>query len=415
MQLVEKHIIKNDAEIDNLSFLSKNLYNYSNYILRQAFIGKKENIPEFSDLINDKNFIGEYELSKRMAKLNQNDYRGLPIQTSQNIIKLLYNNWKSFFQAIKDFNKNPEKYNGKPCLPRYKDKKKGRNILIFTNQNCRLKDGFVKFPKQCKMKPVKTVNATKDNFCQVRIIPRTNCYAIEIVYEKEVKQNEKLDNESYVGIDLGVNNICAITSNQHGIQPFLINGKTLKSTNQYFNKQKAKYQSFLPSKTYSSNRIKRLTFKRNNKIEDSLHKISRYIVDFCIENHIGNIVFGKNKEWKQECNIGRKNNQNFVNIPHSKLIDMTKYKAELFGTMVLIQEESYTSKCDALALEPIEKHDEYLGKRVNRGLFKSSVGKFINADIGGSLNILRKVISDDFLISLINRGVVFTPYKVNLY
>jgi IS605 OrfB family transposase len=181
----------------------------------------------------------------------------------------------------------------------------------------------------------------------------------------------------------------------------LINGRPLKSINQYYNKTKAKLQSKLPKKQKSSNRIRLLTDKRNNKIQDYIHKASRYIVNWLIANKIGTLVIGKNKEWKQSINIGSKNNQSFVMIPHARFIDLIKYKFEAVGGVVKLVNEAYTSKCSALDLEPICKQTEYRGKRIKRGLFISNKGVIINADINGSLNILRKVVKDDIISDLI--------------
>lgn len=416
MKLVEKHIFKNRKDIDNIAFLSKNLYNYTNYIIRQAFTERFDNIPEYKDLINNKNFMGEYDLSKRMAKLNQVDYRALPSQTSQAIIKLIYNNWKSYFKAIKDYKVHPEKYKGPPKIPKYKDKKNGRNIIVFTNQTCRLKGGRISFPKSTKIKQLRT-KIKKEDFCQVRIIPRTNCYVVEVIYNKEIKEtkNVNLNKKSYISIDLGVDNVGAITSNQTDLKPFLINGRIMKSINQYYNKSKAKYQSLLPKNKHISKRILRLTLKRNNKIEDSMHKISRCIVNYCVKNRVGNIVIGYNEGWKREVNMGKATNQKFVDIPFASLIQKITYKASLVGINVMLTNEAHTSKCDSLALETIGHHDKYLGKRVKRGLFQSSVGRLINADSNGSINSLRKVIGDDFLKGLTDRGVGLAPYRINIY
>jgi putative transposase len=171
--------------------------------------------------------------------------------------------------------------------------------------------------------------------------------------------------------------------------------------------------SFIGNKG-TSNRIRKITLFRNCWIEDKLHKISRYIVDFCKSNNIGTIIIGLNKEWKNEINIGKRNNQHFVSIPHSKLIDKIVYKANLLGIEVITHEESYTSKIDHLAFEPLKKQESYLGKRKKRGLFQSSVGKLINADINGAIGIARKVVGDSFIGKIIDSGFVFNPVRINI-
>lgn len=409
IQRTERHIFKT-REYDDLCFKSKNLYNYCNYILRQVLTGKHDNIPEYRDLIRDSRYVNEYDLINRLTKVNQADYILLPRQTSQQVILLLCKNWKSFVHSIKLFTKDKSKFKRKPKLPGYKNKLKGKNIVIFTNQNCRLKENHIHFPRSTNLSPIKT---KVTSFQQVRIIPQQSCYIVEIVYRKEVQECKSLKSNLYLGIDLGVNNFATCVDNS-GNKPFIINGKILKSINQYYNKQKARLMSYVGDRG-TSKRIEKLTFKRNNKIHDYMHKTSRFVVDYCVNHKIKNIVIGYNKEWKQEVNIGRRNNQNFVTIPYLKLVRQLQYKAEEVGINVILNEESYTSKCDALALEPLEKQALYLGTRIKRGLFKSSVGKVVNSDVNGALNILRKVISESFIKKIIDRGCVFQPNRFLIY
>lgn len=392
MNRVERHVVIN-KEADGLCFLSKNLYNYANYCLRQSFT-KTGKLPK------------EYDLTGRFAKRHQPDYKALPSQTSQQIIKLLYKNWKSFFASIKDYKKNPSKYLGRPKLPKYKDKQ-GRNIVVFTGQQCSLKNGYIHFPKKV-LKPLKT---KVDNIVQVRIVPEATCYIIEVVYKKEVINHENLKESSVLAIDLGLNNLATCVNNV-GKQPFIINGKPLKSINQYSNKLRAKYMSFIGDRGKSRN-LNRITLKRNNMIANYLHHTSRYIVDYCISNDIGTIIVGHNKEWKQEINIGRRNNQNFVNIPFNTLIQQLEYKAEENGIKVIQTEESYTSKIDHFAFEEMKHQERYLGKRVKRGLFQSSTGCLINADVNGAIGIARKVTGNSFVKEIISRGQALCPLKLH--
>jgi len=401
MQLVERHVIKKSnsewKNIDDLCFLSKNLYNYSLYKIKEEYSKTGHHF-----------FYNEIE--KVFRTTNQIDYRALPAPTSQQILLTIDRSFRGFFKSLRSWKKDRTKFNGCPKPPKYKDKVKGRNLIIFTSQQMRIqKDGTVNFPKKTGLKPLKT---KVNNLKQVRIVPQTGCYIIEVIYEKEITNHENLKLENFLSIDLGVNNLASITTNQSGLNPILINGKIIKSYNQYYNKQKSKIQSDLKKNhnKYTSKRINRLTLKRNNKITDYLHKTSHFIIDYCIENNIQNIVIGKNKNWKQNCNIGKVNNQKFVSIPFEKLINQITYKAELNSINVILHEESYTSKCSALDLEPIKKHEKYIGKRVKRGLFKYSNG-LVNADINGSLNILRKVIGNDF-ISLLDRGFLHNPIKI---
>ena len=395
MNRVERHIVKNSQEIDNLCYLSKNLYNYATYCMRQYFI-------------HTGTMLSEYELTGKLAKRDQVDYRALPAQTSQQIIKLLFKNWKSFFKANKDYKKNPKKYKGRPKLPKYKDKVKGRNVVLFTGQQCRLKGGFVHFPKGI-IEPLRT---KVDNVIQVRLVPQATCYIIEVVYKKEIQVYENLKKENMLGIDLGVNNL-ATCMNNVGKRPFIINGKPVKSINQYSNKLKAKFMSYVNNKGTSKN-IKRVLLRRNNKIQDYMHKASRTIVDYCIKHDIGTIVIGLNSDWKQELQTGKVNNQNFVSIPFKTLIEQIQYKAEEVGINVIITEESYTSKIDHFAFEIMKHHDKYLGKRVKRGCFQSSTHKLLNADVNGAIGIMRKVAGDSVVKQIASRGQALCPFKISM-
>jgi len=390
MQLVETHIL-NTKEIEAICVKAKLLYNQSLYYLRQSLFG---NIERFS----------EYELTGLFAEHSEETYKSLPAQTSQQVIKLLFKNWKSYWASIKDWKKSPAKYSGKPKLPKYK---KETSIVIFTNQQVRIKNGFVHFPKNT-ISPIKT---GVDNICQVRIIPLPNTFKIEIIYEKE-NTDLKLNKDNILSLDLGLNNFITAIGNV-GNAPFIINGKPLKSFNHWYNKKRASLMSFIGGKG-NSKRIGKLTHYRNCLVEDKLHKISRFIISYCVENNIGTIIIGQNKNWKQEINLGKKTNQKFTELPHSKVIDKIKYKAELFCINVEVTEESYTSKCDALALEPIKKHETYLGKRKKRGLFQSSIGKILNADANGAINIGRKVFGDLFAKTILDSGQAFCPYKINI-
>lgn len=248
---------------------------------------------------------------------------------------------------------------------------------------------------------------------EVRIIPRNNHYIIEVVYEKQ-ELELKIDNNRYLSIDLGLNNLATCCSNINGFKPFIINGKPLKSINQFYNKELSFYKSKLEkeNKIKKSKRISRLTNKRNNKVNDYLHKSSRILVNQLVSNNINTLVIGNNKEWKQDINIGKRNNQNFVQIPHGRFIDMLEYKCKLLGINVILQEESYTSKCSFLDSEKICKHEEYLGRRIKRGLFRSGNGVLINADVNGSYNIMRKAIPNAFANGI--EGLAVNPIKLEI-
>lgn len=389
MQLVERHIINHNSEFysecDRVCLLSKNLYNYANYIVRQEFIKSSKEKEE--GLVDHANYINYYNINKTLISENQVDYIALPRKVSNQTIMLLDKNWKSFFVSIKEYMKNKSKYRGRPKLPKYLDKN-GRFITIYelgAISSKELRNGVVKLSGTS----IK-IETKQSNIKQCRVVPQGNHFVIEVVYEKQEKVLGD-NNGRYCSIDLGLNNLATVGSNV--IKPIIINGKPLKSINQFYNKKKSYYQSKLVNNK-SSKRIKKLTSKRNRKIEDYLHKSSRYIINHLVSNDIRTLVIGNNKEWKQEINIGSKNNQNFVSIPHNKFISMLRYKCQLEGITVIITEESYTSKCSFLDGEYIGKHEEYCGKRIKRGLFKSAEGILINADLNGSLNILVKAVPE---------------------
>ena len=393
MRLVERHIIR-DNRFRDVCRKSGLLYNYVLYLVRQGiFTG---------------NYLKEYDLSAKLGRENQFDFRNLPCHVSQRVVKQVFQNIKSWIKLKKDYEKDPSKYESEPKLPKYKRGDK-QNMLVFDTTNCRVKNGYIYFVKDI-VKPIKT-NIGDNKLCQVRVIPHTSCYAVEVIYERE-EQDLNLDKFNVLSIDLGLNNLCTGINNA-GLRPFIINGKIIKSFNQWYNKKKAKWMGFVGDKG-TSKRLKWLNNIRNFWIEDKIHKISRWIVNYCVNNNIGSIVIGLNKGWKQNINLGKKTNQKFVEIPFSKLIDKITYKAKLVGINVITTEESYTSKVDHLAFEELKKHDIYLGKRKKRGLFQSSTGVLLNADVNGAIGIGRKVFGDSYVREIIDSGFAFNPVKVNI-
>jgi IS605 OrfB family transposase len=389
MQLTERHIIKSTehrfAQIDSLAFKSKNLYNAANYVIRQNFIYGWGYV--------------NYNEMNRLMKFHE-AYKALPAKVSQQILMILDKNWKSFFEAVKAYKVDSSKFTGRPKLPKYKDKVKGRNILVYTIQAISsklFKKGIIKlsgtdFSIKTKVNP--------DRICQVRLVPKCDSYVIEVIYDEQ--ESTASDDNFVASIDLGLNNLVALTSNQPGFTPLLINGRPLKSINQFYNKRKAQLQPQLKGNRKTSPRIQRLTRCRHQKIDNYLHHASRLIVDILRTKQIGTLVVGKNEQWKTEINLGKQTNQNFVSIPHARLIEMLEYKARLVGIKVILQEESYTSQANFLGLDLIpvygktEKEPMFTGKRIKRGLYKTSTGQLINSDINGSYNILRKAIPNAF-------------------
>ncbi|OZH53812.1 transposase [Hydrocoleum sp. CS-953] len=404
MRLVEKHIIKEShqhwKEIDKLCFLSKNLYNYANYLVRQSWI--------FNQTYLNCNQI--YNQVK-----NSPDYRALPSKVSQQILRILDKNWQSFFAASQAHKENPNKFIGRPKLPKYKDKIKGRNLLVYTIQaisKLSLTQGKIKLSKTEIEFPTQA-----ENIACVRVIPKLKQYVIEVVYERPSKS--KINNPKAVAaIDIGVDNLAALTSNQKGFTPILVNGRVLKSINQFYNKTRAKLQSKLQEELSTSNQIQRLTAKRNNQVENYLHVCSRWIINHLQTWGIGQLIIGKNPLWKQWVNNTKTNNQSFVNIPHARFVEMLKYKGEMAGIKVIVSEESYTSRASFLSLDYIPRYGEengekyeFSGYRESRGMYKQKDSKIrINADVNGSYNIMRKVIPTIFDEGI--EGVVVRPVRI---
>lgn len=394
MRLVERHIVK-DNRFEDICFKSGLLYNYVLYNVRQGIFNEE--------------YLKEYEFSTKLCKENQFDFRNLPTAISQQVVTQVFSNIKGWIKAKKEFEKNPSKFRSKPKLPKYKKGKK-QNMVVFTTSACRVKkDGCIHFIKNI-VNPIKT-KIGDNKLCQVRIIPQATCYVVEVIYEKK-EQDLSLNKDNVLSIDLGLNNLCSCINNA-GIKPFIVNGRVMKSFNQWYNKRKAKLMSFAGDKG-TSKRLRQLSNYRNFWIEDHIHKVSRFIVNYCVDNNIGSLVVGLNKGWKQEINLGKKTNQKFVEIPFSRLIDKISYKCKLVGISFYLSEESYTSKVDHLAFEGLEKHDVYLGKRKQRGLFQSSVNKLINADINGAIGIGRKVFGDSYVNRIIDSGLAFNPIRVNI-
>lgn len=401
MRLVERHIIKTShvsyKEINDLCWRSKNLYNYANYLVRQSFIFENKYL----------NNVAIFHLVKQ-----HESYQALPRKVSNQVLIVLHRNWKSFFEATKAYNQDPSKFLGRPKLPKYKDKENGRNILIYelgAISKPALRKGIVKL-SQTNIE----VSTSVSNVREVRVIPKSGQYVVEVVYEKEPEPKEL--NQSWVaGIDIGLDNLAALTSNKPGFKPVLVNGRPLKSINQQYNKIKAKLQSQLKGNAKSYRRINALTSKRNNRVDNYLHNASRWIIDHLVSEGIGTLVIGKNEQWKQEINLGTKTNQNFVSIPHARFIEQLQYKAVLVGMTVLVDEESYTSASSFLDLDPIpvykkgEKHT-FSGKRVKRAWYKSKDGRLIHADINGSLNITRKVVPAAFSLGI--EGIAVYPFRL---
>lgn len=327
MLLTERHIIKKSnplyKELDEMCFLSKNLYNQSLYRIRQHYFNTKE-------------YLNYYSNVSQLTKEKQPDYAALPAKVAQWVVKQVDQNFRSFFSSLKS-----KKVNHKVSIPKYLEKN-SRYMLTFTNQAIsrrELKLGYLKL-SGCSGR-IKLIHT---DVRQVRVIPRNRLFVVEVIYSIDKKSH--FDNGNYVGIDIGLSNLATVGGNK--IKPFLINGRPLKSINQFYNKNLAKLKSrqdTCKDKSVNSDKIRKLTQKRNNKVKDYLHKASRKLVNHLVSNSVSKIVIGHNKNWKQDINLGKVNNQKFVQIPFNMFIHMVTYKAQLEGIEVIVREESYTSKC----------------------------------------------------------------------
>ena len=400
----------------HLAHLSKNLWNQANYVIRQ-------------EMFTTGRMIGFREL--RGSLKNSPNYKSLPAQTAQYTLLMVEAAWYAYHKAHDDWKLHPEKYLAEPRFPKYKAKD-GQYIVGFTNQQSKLKDGvFTVLPKLLGLN-VRTRLPNGTKISGARVIPKGVGYQFEITYEKEVKIKKKkvkieLDekdgtykgplNPRILGLDAGAENLLA-TANNIGTPPILFKGGPVKSVNQYYNKKKAKLQSqYAVQHIGTGPAMQRLSLKRDRRINDYFHRVTKLVVLYCKMWEIDVLVIGRNKNWKQGINLGARNNQMFVYIPFYRLWKMLKYKAEEAGITVIEVEEDYTSICSLLDRESIEHHEVYMGKRIKRGLFRTAKGGLINADVNGAGNTIRKVFPNamDKVIADGIEGVSISPIRAVVY
>lgn len=381
VQRAEQIIIKKShpkfKTIDEMCFHSKNLYNEANYVIRQKFIESGE-------------YINYYDMNKEF-KTHEN-YKACFSQPANCTLRLLDKNWKAYFKSIKDWKEHPEKYLGMPKLPNYLPKDGRFPWMIPNNQlyydyekstiyiRNRLMNDFDWYSR-CMGRPI-----------QVRFIPHDSYYAMEIVYEIEIEDINTDINSRIASVDIGVDNLITLVNNI-GESPLIINGKPLKAINQQYNKQKAKIQSDLMKRNGQSwsKKLEELTTKRHFRIKNYLHNASALVIKWCIEHNIDTLVIGKNDTWKQE----KKHMQNFTFIPYEMLLGQLQYKCEDAGIKYIETNEAYTSGTSYLDDEAPIKEKYNKERRVQRGLFQAK-DMLINADVNGSLQIMRKVFPDSY-------------------
>ena len=365
-----------------LCSLSRKLGNCAVYLLRHRVF---ENLAPMS----------RAELDRALREQYLTDYRAMPSAASpQRHGQIIAKQFKSFAKASGEYKKHPEKFLGKPNLPGYKKKYRafcvGRNGYKIEDHRLSITGGelvdFQPLIVKCQSSQRFNVKATGGLAGDLRMIPQGNSFIIELTYQKkEEKEPVLLDRDEGAFIDLGVNNFAAIVTTKSGEKPILVKSGFLTSINQSYNKRAAE----LRSKGYKKH-LESVTFKRQRRIDDA--KISRGIVDYCAAQDIGRIFTGRNKNWKQSTQMGRRNNQNFVNIPHAKLIEQLRYKGEAFGIEVVEVMEDYTAKASAVDYDPIpeyeagKKRGPFSGKRILRGLYRTKDGKLLGLDEGVFVN-----------------------------
>lgn len=405
-----KHLSKEEyLSLKELSHTAKNLYNQAVYNIRQYYFQEKKYL--------------NYQKNNSLLKSSEN-YKTLNSNMSQQILKEVDGSFKSFFNLLKK--KNKGMYNAKVKLPSYLPKNSFTTLVIgFVRLNedtliIPYSNSFKKNHKKIliKIPPILLGKKIKE----IRIIPKFNARFFEVQYTYEVQEEQRnLDKTYALAIDFGINNLATCVTNKG--RSFIIDGKKLKSINQWFNKENARLQSIKDKQKYGKKptlRQKYLYSSRNNKVNDYMSKTARKIINYCLENNIGTLVCGYNETFQRNSNIGKANNQTFVNIPFGKLREKLEYLCKLYNLRFVEQEESYTSKSSFFDMDILPKFEadkpqtySFLGKRIKRGLYQTSKGYILNADVNGALNILRKSNVVDLEV-LYSRGVVDTPARIRI-
>lgn len=375
MQLVERHVIKPNhrfyREADRLSWLCKNLYNSANCIYRQNYFANQQT--------NARAVDSAFKISS--------DYKTLQAKVAKSTFGLVFKAWTSYHLAVRNDRENPTKFKAAPKIPDCQGSKErkragGRYVVVFNSQAASkktLKKGYARPSGTNIWLPLKVTS-----ILEIRIVHKVGCYIVEFVYKK-LEQPLQV-NRTVAGRDLGLNNLATLIYNVAGLVPTIYDGRAVKSTNQYCNRVSSTLKSLRPAAKKNSKKVANLWHKRNCKVDYYLHITSSAIIKELVNRQIGLLVIDWNQDFKEGINPGKVNRQNFAWIPLRRLVKMLQYKGQIGEIQVLLVGESYTSKCSALDLEPIQQKSEYIGCRVKRGLFKSQSGQLINAGVNGSLN-----------------------------
>ncbi len=371
----ERIWLKPTNQLRHLCYISKNLFNEANYLVRQAFF-------------NEKKWIRFSQLQQEL--ITSPNLQHLSVPTAQKVLQLVDKAWKSFFAASADWKAHPEKYFQQPRIPKYKPKN-GQFQLAFQKNQINFSNGVLLLPKITGVQ-VKSRQASPSSLISVRIIPKGVGYVVEIIYSKYAPSTPNYAPLHIIGIDIGLTNLITMVNNI-GEEPIAIKGGIVKSINHYYNKERARLQSIYAGQHIKiGKRMRKLEDKRNKKIDSYFHEASRFVINWSEKNDIDTIVIGRNKYWKHQINLGKKVNQNFVSVPFDRLIQMIQYKAQEVGIRVLLPREDYTSKSSYLDGDPVSRQSNYSGKRISRGLYCSKSGILINSDVNGAYNIVRKAV-----------------------
>lgn len=405
-----KHLSKEEyLSLRELSHTAKNLYNQGVYNIRQYYFQENKYL--------------NYQKNNSLLK-NSENYKTLNSNMSQQILKEVDGSFKSFFGLLKK--KNKGMYNAKVKLPSYLPKNSFTTLVIGfvrLNEDTLVIPYSTSFKKNHKKISIKIPSILLNKkIKEIRIIPKFNARFFEVQYTYEVKEvQSNVDKNHALAIDFGINNLVTCVTSKG--RSFIIDGKKLKSINQWFNKENARLQSIKDKQKYGEKptlRQKYLYISRNNKVNDYMSKTARKIINYCLENNIGTLVCGYNETFQRNSNIGKANNQTFVNIPFGKLREKLEYLCKLYSLKFVEQEESYTSKSSFFDMDILPKFEtdkpqtySFLGKRIKRGLYQTSKSYIFNADVNGALNILRKSNVVDLEV-LYSRGEVDTPARIRI-
>ncbi|ULP70781.1 RNA-guided endonuclease InsQ/TnpB family protein [Nodularia sphaerocarpa] len=387
MHQVEKHIIKSGHEwfdyCTDITTISRQLYNTAQFTQRQGFFYRWGTQTQAS--------------LDTLFKQNQN-YKSMPAKVAQLVLKQNADGWIAYYKALSAYKIDSSKFTGRPKPPSYVEDK---NLVKFNNQAI----GKREFGQGCivpSMSPIRIPvkpGLKWEQLCEVRIIPKTGCFVLEVVYEIPETSDLfcSLNPGLNAAIDIGLDNLATIVFNDLEIQPIIVNGKPLKSVNQFYNKQVAFFRSVLPKVQRKSRRIANIVRNRNNFVDSYLHQSTKMIVDEFLRLGVTQVSIGKNQQWKTHLNLGKRTNQNFTQIPHAKFIEILTYKLQRVGITVQVAEESYTSKASAIDWDHIPIYEpnnkirhNFCGRRVTRAWYVSLDGFKIHADVNAALNIGRK-------------------------